>query len=114
VRFVDQKTEPEQGLGDWSRAEERRLSRARELDSGVGGIPTALGEGLRHMPHGSDWSSIREAGMNADTQGALPGDAASTDGYGYTQEGHEPVVTRSQRKRLTRWSQKAEDVGPVT
>jgi hypothetical protein len=37
-----------------------------ELDSGVGEIPTALGEGLTHIPHGSDWSSIREAGMNAD------------------------------------------------
>jgi len=42
-------------------------------------MPTALGEGLMHMPHGSDWSSIREAGMNADTRGAEPGDAASTD-----------------------------------
>ena len=100
-------------LGDWPWGREDEVFTTTELDSGVGGIPTALGEGLRHMPHGSDWSSIREAGMNADIQGALPGDAASTDGYGYTQEGHEPVVTRSQRKRLTRWSQKAQDVGPV-
>ena len=33
-------------------------------------IPTAPGEGLIHMPHGSDWSSIREAGMKADKLGA--------------------------------------------
>jgi hypothetical protein len=43
---------------------------AGELDSGVDAIPTALGEGLKHIPHGSDWSSIREAGMNADKLGA--------------------------------------------
>jgi hypothetical protein len=42
----------------------------RELGSGVGVIPTALGEGLKHIPHGSDWSSIREAGMNAGKLGA--------------------------------------------
>lgn len=33
-------------------------------------IPTTPGEGLTHMPHGSDWSSIREAGMKADKLGA--------------------------------------------
>jgi len=43
-------------------------------------IPTAPGEGLTHMPHGSDWSSIREAGMKADKREAASGDAASRDG----------------------------------
>jgi hypothetical protein len=38
---------------------------ARELDLGVGAIPTAPGEGLKLIPHGSDWSSIREAGVKA-------------------------------------------------
>jgi hypothetical protein len=52
-----------------------------------------------HMPHGSDWSSIHEAGMNADKRGASPGDAASRDGYGYAQEGHETVVILNQRKQ---------------
>jgi len=33
-------------------------------------IPTAPGEGLMPMSHGSDWSSIREAGMKADKLGA--------------------------------------------
>ena len=51
----------------------------RELDFSVGAIPTALGEGLTRIPHGSDWSSIREAGMKEDKLGAQPGDAASTD-----------------------------------
>ena len=55
-------------------------------------IPTALGEGLMHMPHGSDWFSIREAGMNAAKRGASPGDAASRDAEGYAQKGHETVV----------------------
>src|SRR2546430_9442771 len=66
-----------------------------------------------HMPHGSDWSAIREAGMNGDTRGAEPSDAASTDAEGYAQEGHATVVTRTQRNRLRRWSQKARDAGPV-
>jgi hypothetical protein len=61
-------------------------------------IPTAPGEGLTHMPHGSDWSSIREAGMKADKREAASGDAASRDGYGYAQEGHETVVMLHQRK----------------
>jgi len=55
-------------------------------------IPTAPGEGLMHMPHGSDWFSIREAGMNAAKRGAAPGDAASRDAEGYAQKGHETVV----------------------
>jgi len=42
-------------------------------------IPTAPGEGLMHMPHGSDWSSIRETGMNAAKREAASGDAASRD-----------------------------------
>jgi hypothetical protein len=50
-----------------------------------------------HIPHGSDWPSIREAGMNADKQEALSGDAASIDEYGYEQEDHETVVTPNQR-----------------
>jgi hypothetical protein len=32
-----------------------------------------------HMPHGSDWSAIREAGMKAEKLGASSGDAASRD-----------------------------------
>jgi hypothetical protein len=51
-----------------------------------------------HMPHGSDWPSIREAGMKADKREAASGDAASRDGYGYAQEGHETVVMLNQRK----------------
>jgi hypothetical protein len=50
------------------------------------------------IPHGSDWSSIREAGMNVDKLGASPGDAASIDGHGYAQEGNETVVRLNQRK----------------
>src|SRR5262245_36389078 len=57
------------------------------------------------MPRGSDWPSIREAGMNAEQLGASPGDTASTDGYGYAQEGNETVDRLNQRKRLARWSQ---------
>ena len=77
-------------IGGWS---------TRELEPGVGVIPTVLGEGLTHMPHGSDWSSIRDAGMNAAQQGACPDDAASRDGQGYAQEGNETVVMVTQRKR---------------
>jgi hypothetical protein len=66
-----------------------------------------------HMPHGSDWSSIREAGMKADKREAASGDAASRDEYGYAQEGHETVVRLNQRKRLIRWSQKALVPGPA-
>ena len=73
---------------------------------GVGAIPTAPGEGLRHIPRGSDWSSIREAGMNAAKLGASPGHTASTGGEGYAQEGDETVDRLNQRKRLVRWSQK--------
>jgi transposase-like protein len=57
----------------------RDLSRTPELDSCVGVIPTILGEGLRHMPHGSDWSSIREAGMNVDKLRACLNDATSRE-----------------------------------
>lgn len=67
-----------------------------------------------HIPHGSDWSSIREAGVNADTLGASPGYAASTDAYGYAQQGNETVVMYDQRKRLLRWGQTATDLGPAT
>ena len=76
-----------------------------ELVSGVGAIPTILGEGLIHIPRGRDWPSTREAGMNADKLEASPGDAASRDGYGYAQEGNQTVDRLTQRKRLTRWSQ---------
>jgi len=65
------------------------------------------------IPHGSDWSSIREAGMNAVKRGASPGDTASRDGYGYAQEGNKTAVTLNQRKRLRRWSQKALAKGPA-
>jgi hypothetical protein len=58
------------------------------------------------MPRGSDWPSIREAGMNAEQLGASPGDTASTDGEGYAQEENETVERLNQRKRLARWSQK--------
>jgi len=74
--------------------------------SGVGAIPTASGEGLRHRPRGSDWPSIREAGMNAGPLAASPGDTASTDGYEHAQEGNATVERLNQRKRLIRWSQK--------
>jgi hypothetical protein len=43
--------------------------------------------------------------MNAEKLGASPGDTASTDGYGYAQEGNETVDRLNQRKRLIRWSQ---------
>ena len=56
------------------------------------------------MPRGSDWLSIREAGMNAEQLEALPGDTASIDGDGYAQEGNETVERLNQRKRLIRWS----------
>jgi hypothetical protein len=70
-------------LEDWPWGREAEVLMTTELASGVGGIPTVRGEGLMHRPHGSDWSSIREAGMNADKLGASPGDAASTNGHGY-------------------------------
>jgi Transposase IS116/IS110/IS902 family len=37
-------------------------------------------KGKKSLPPGSDWSAIREAGMNAEELGACTGDAASTDG----------------------------------
>ena len=43
--------------------------------------------------------------MNAEQLEALSGDTASTDGYGYAQEGNETVDRLNQRKRLIRWSQ---------
>jgi hypothetical protein len=49
------------------------------------------------MPHGSDWSSIREAGMNAAIQRTSLGDAARRDRYGYAEKGIRTVVTLSQR-----------------
>jgi hypothetical protein len=97
VRSVDQKPSLT-GSGDWSRDDRRFLFSTRELDSGAGAIPTTLGEGLRHVPHGSDWSSIREAGTKADKSGTSLDDAASIDGHGYAQEGNETVVTANQRK----------------
>jgi hypothetical protein len=84
----------------------RQLLTPRALVSGVGAIPTAPGEGLTHIPHGSDWPSIRKAGMHAEPLGASSGDPASTDGYGYAQEGNDTVDRLPQRKRLVRWSQK--------
>jgi hypothetical protein len=50
-----------------------------------------------HIPHGSDWPSIREAGMNAAKREASSSDAASTDAYEYAQAGHETVVRMNQR-----------------
>ena len=61
----------------WGRKDERHTT--PELDFGVGVIPTIQGDGLIPMPHGSDWSSIREAGMNADKQRTSLGDAARRD-----------------------------------
>jgi hypothetical protein len=58
-----------------------------ELDSGIGVIPIVRGDGLTHRPHGSDWSSIREAGLNAAQLGAHPCDAASRDRVGYAEKG---------------------------
>ncbi len=86
---------------------------APELDSGIGVIPIVRGDGLTHGPHGSDWSSIREAGLNAVKLGAHPCDTASRDRVGYAEKGTGTVVTLNQRKRLTRWSQKAQDTGPA-
>jgi hypothetical protein len=63
------------------------------------------------MPRGSDWPSIREAGMNAEQLEASSGDTASIDEYGYAQEGNETVDRLNQRKRLTRWSQKGNGPG---
>jgi hypothetical protein len=63
------------------------------------------------MPRGSDWPSIREAGVNAEHLGASSGDTASIDAYGYAQEGNETVERLNQRKRLTRWSQKGNGPG---
>jgi hypothetical protein len=69
-------------------------------------MPTTSGEGLRHMPRGSDWPSIREAGMNAAPREASPGDTARTEGDGYAQAGNDTVERLHQRKRLLRWSHK--------
>src|SRR5262245_46464488 len=74
-------------------------------------MPTTPGEGLRHMPRGSDWPSLREAGMHAEQLGASPGDTASREGY--VQEGNATVERLNQRKRLARWSQRALDLGPA-
>ena len=49
--------------------------------------------------------------MNAEQLGASSGDTASTDGYGYAQEGNETVDRLNQRKRLTRWSQNGNGPG---
>ena len=100
-------------LGDWPWGREDEVFTTPELDSGVGGIPTVRGEGLMHRPHGSDWSSIREAGLKAAKPGACPRDAASRDRVGYAEKGIITVVRLIQRKRLRRWSQKAQDRGPA-
>ena len=100
-------------LGDWPWGREDEVFTTPELDSGVGGIPTVHGEGLMHRPHGSDWSSIREAGLKAAKPGACPRDAASRDRVGYAEKGIITVVRLTQRKRLRRWSQKAQDRGPA-
>ena len=94
-------------LGDWPWGREEEIFTTTELDSGVGVIPTVHGEGLKHRPHGSDWPSIREAGLKADKPGACPRDAASRGRAGYAEKGSRTAVTLTQRKRLTRWSQKA-------
>jgi hypothetical protein len=100
-------------LGDWPWGRENEIFTTTELDSDVGGIPTVRGDGLMHRPHGSDWSSIREAGLKAAQPGACPRDAASRDRVGYAEKGIITVVRLTQRKRLRRWSQKAQDTGPA-
>jgi hypothetical protein len=60
-------------------------------------MPPALGEGLRHIPHGSDGLSRRDAGMNAAPWEASAGDAASTDAEESAQEGQATVVRMTQR-----------------
>ena len=112
MRFVSQK--PGHSARGIDSEPKGTILDARELDSSAGVIPAAPGEGLTHIPHGSDWSSIRAAGMNADTLGASLGYAASTDAYGYAQQGNETAVMYDQRKRLLRWGQKATDLGPAT
>jgi hypothetical protein len=52
------------------------------------------------MPHGSDWSSIREAGMNAAQQRTSLGDAARRDRYGYAEKGRGTVVMVNQRNEV--------------
>ena len=106
-------TEHTRCLEDWPWGREDDVLATAELDSGVGGIPTVRGDGLIRRPHGSDWSSIREAGLNAAKPGACPRDAARRDRYGYAEKGILTVVRLTQRKRLTRWSQKAQDTGPA-
>ena len=91
--------------GDWSPGEKKEILGNLELVLGVGVIPTAPGEGLRHIPRGSDWPSIREAGMHAAKLGASSDDPASPDGYGYAQEENATVERLNQRKRLIHWSQ---------
>ena len=63
-------TEFSKDSGDWPQVRTGDPDRTCELDSGVGVIPTALGAGLMDIPHGSDWSAIREAGMKADKRAA--------------------------------------------
>ena len=73
-------------LEDWPWGREDEELPTSELDSGIGVIPIVQGDGLTHRPHGSDWSSIREAGLNADKPGACPGDAASRGRAGYEEK----------------------------
>ena len=65
------------------------------------------------MPHGSDWSSIREAGMKADKLGA----ALATPRAEMDRGTHRKVMKLSlgctSESRLTRWSQKALVSGPA-
>ena len=70
VRFVGQKPGFPKSSGDWPQVRTGDPERTCELDSGVGVIPTALGEGLMYIAHGSDWSSIRAAGMKAEKREA--------------------------------------------
>jgi hypothetical protein len=45
-------------------------------------FPTLSVKEERRLPHGSDWSSIREAGRNAEEPGPRPGDLRYAGFYG--------------------------------
>jgi hypothetical protein len=52
-----------------------------------------------HIPYGSDWPSIRKAGIKVVNLEAQSRTTASRDGYGHAQKGNETVVRYNQRNK---------------